>query len=89
MGGGAKSDLWCNIKAEVLDKKVITLKQNETACLGSAIFAGTGSGIFKDTTYATDRIVQKNKEYVPNEDGYSVLYKDYKDKEKKITEIYK
>lgn len=89
MGGGAKSDLWCNIKAEVLNKKVITLKENETACLGSAIFAGTGSGIFKDTKYATDRIVQKNKEYVPKEDGYSVLYKDYKDKEKKITEVYK
>ena len=89
MGGGAKSDLWCKIKAEVLNKKVITLKENETACLGSAIFAGTGAGIYADTFTATDNIVKKNKEYAPKEDGYSVLYKDYKDKEKKITEIYK
>ena len=89
MGGGAKSDLWCNIKAEVLNKKVITLKENETACLGSAIFAGIGAGVNADTLTATERIVQKNKEYVPQENGYSVLYKDYKGKEKKITEIYK
>ncbi|MBR0189677.1 MAG: hypothetical protein IJQ23_04770 [Clostridia bacterium] len=89
MGGGANSKLWCEIKAEVLNKKVITLKENETACLGSAIFAGTGSGIFKDTKYATDKIVQKNKEYVPEENGYVGLYTDYKEKEKKLTEIYK
>lgn len=89
MGGGAKSDLWCKIKAEVLNKKVITLKENETACLGSAIFAGTGAGIYADALTATDNIVKKNKEYVPKEDGYSVLYKDYKEKEKRITEIYK
>ncbi|MBQ6979077.1 MAG: hypothetical protein IJQ07_00325 [Clostridia bacterium] len=89
MGGGANSKLWCEIKAEVLNKKVITLKENETACLGSAIFAGTGAGIYADTFTATEKIVKKNKEYVPKEDGYSVLYKAYKEKEKKITEIYK
>ena len=88
MGGGAKSKLWCNIKAEVLDKKVITLKENETACLGSAIFAGIGTGIYTDTVSATERIVEKNKEYIPKENGYTELYKDYKDKEKKLTEIY-
>lgn len=89
MGGGANSKLWCEIKAEVLNKKVITLKENETACLGSAIFAGIGSGIYADTATATDKIVQKNKEYMPKENGYAALYTDYKDKEKKITEIYK
>ena len=90
MGGGAKSDLWCRIKAEVLDKKVITLKQNETACLGSAIFAGIGTGIYTDTVSATERIVEKNKEYISSEEnGYTELYKDYKNREKKLTEIYK
>lgn len=89
MGGGANSKLWCEIKAEVLNKKVITLKENETACLGSAIFAGLGAGVFSDTISATEKIVQKNKEYMPKENGYAALYTDYKDKEKKITEIYK
>lgn len=88
MGGGAKSDLWCNIKAEVLGKKVITLKQNETACLGSAIFAGTGAGIYPDAVSATESIVQKNREYRPAEKGYGELYSDYKVKEKKLIDIY-
>ena len=89
MGGGAKSDLWCRIKAEVLGKRVITLKQNETACLGSAIFAGIGAGMYTDTVSATDRIVQKDKEYITEEKEYDTWYSEYKDKEKKITDTYK
>ena len=89
MGGGANSKLWCEIKAEVLQKKVITLKENETACLGSAIFAGIGSGIYEDSISATEKIVRKNKEHAPTENEYTKLYSDYKEKEKKITEIYK
>lgn len=89
MGGGAKSDLWCRIKAEVLNKRVITLKENETACLGSAIFAGIGAGIYTDMSTATDKIVQTSREYIPKENGYTDLYSYYKNKEKKITEIYK
>ena len=89
MGGGANSKLWCEIKAEVLQKRVITLKENETACLGSAIFAGIGAGIYADTATAADKIVQKNKEYMPKQNGYTDLYSEYKKKEKKIMEIYK
>lgn len=89
MGGGANSKLWCEIKAEVTGKKVITLQENETACLGSAIFAGIGVGVYSDTASATEKIVRKNKEYVPKEYGYDELYSEYKDKEKKITEIYR
>lgn len=89
MGGGAKSDLWCGIKAEVIGKKIVTLKENETACLGSAIFAGIGCNIYNDTISATEKIVQKNKEYIPKDNGYDALYSEYKNKEKKLTEIYK
>lgn len=63
MGGGAKSKLWCEIKAKTTGKKIITLKQNETACLGSAIFAGIGTNAFKDIKTATSEIIQKDKEY--------------------------
>ena len=88
MGGGANSELWCKIKAEVLSKKVITLKQNETACLGSALFAGVGIGIYNNTLSETERIVATDKEYIPKGKIYEKLYSEYKDKEKKITKIY-
>ena len=59
------------------------------ACLGSAIFTEIGAGIYADTIFTTERIAQKNKEYISEGNGYSDLYKDYKEKEKKLTEIYK
>ena len=88
MGGGAKSKLWCEIKSEVLGKTVITLKENETACLGSAIFAGIGAGFFSDTLSATEKLVQMDKTYTVSGGGYDKLYADYKCKEKQLIEIY-
>ena len=90
MGGGAKSELWCNIKAGVLDKTVKTLKENETACLGSALFAGVGIGAYKDIEDAS-KVVQFNLTYPAKEEyvkEYSALYPEYKNKEKKLIEIY-
>lgn len=89
MGGGATSKLWCEIKAEVTGKRIVTLKENETACLGSAIFAGLGAGIFNDVTGAVGQTVRKDREYSPTENEYTDAYSDYKNIEKKITEIYK
>ena len=88
MGGGAKSKLWCNIKSNVLNKKIITLKENETACLGSAIFAGVGIGTFESVEKATEKLVNKNLSYSPNQSEYENLYIDYKKKEKKIMQIF-
>ena len=52
MGGGAKSEIWCNVKGGVLNRQINTLVENETACLGSAMFAGIGIGIYKDLNIA-------------------------------------
>ena len=84
MGGGANSKIWCEIKSSVTGKKVVTLKENETACLGSAIFAGIGIGIFKDTVEATDKLVETNKSYIGTMVEYKNLYKEYKEKEKSL-----
>ena len=88
MGGGARSKLWCNIKGGVLGKKIVTLKENETACLGSAVFAGVGIGVFTDSVSAVEKIVAVKKIYEPEEQGYAQLYAEYKKKEKKILEIF-
>lgn len=46
VGGGAKSGVWREIKADITGKKVVTLKNKETGCLGTAIYAGVGAGIY-------------------------------------------
>ena len=88
MGGGARSKLWCGIKSNVLDKTIVTLNENETACLGSAVFAGVSVGVFSSVESATEKIVGKNKTYAPNSDEYKSLYSKYKQTEKKLMQIF-
>ena len=88
LGGGAKSSLWCRIKSAVTQKKVLTLKENETACLGSAIFAGMGSGAYADSAAAADKAVETDFIYEMDSRNYIKLYNEYREKEKRIKEIY-
>ncbi len=89
MGGGAKSKVWCEIKSSVTGKTIVTLNQNETACLGSAMFAGVGIGVFDSVSAAADAIVTTNKVYKTSPDTYKDVYADYKIKEKKLMEIFR
>lgn len=76
MGGGAKSALWCQIKADMTGKKLVTLCNEETACLGAAILAGVGAGIFASVEEAAEKI-KTGKEYVPCGDDYTDCYENY------------
>ena len=89
MGGGAKSKVWCEIKSEVLGKTIVSLKQNETACLGSAMFAGVGIGVFASAIEAAEKIVATDKVYKVDTNDYEKIYTDYKTKEKKLMEIFR
>ncbi|MBU9736398.1 xylulokinase [Diplocloster agilis] len=48
MGGGARSELFNKIKADVLGLKTSVLDMEDTALVGSAVIAGVGAGVFKD-----------------------------------------
>ncbi|MBQ8587951.1 MAG: hypothetical protein IJ454_01015 [Clostridia bacterium] len=76
MGGGAKSDVWCSMMADITDKKLVTLKSKEAACLGSAILAGVGAGVFESVYEACEGIAL-DKEYMPSGADYSEAYERY------------
>lgn len=59
IGGGSKSGVWRQIKADITGKKVVTLKNKETGCLGTAIYAGYGAGIYQDIDGAVSKLVEK------------------------------
>lgn len=84
MGGGAQSPLWCQIKADVTGKKIYTLQNEESACLGSAIVAGVASGVFESVKKACKELVKTNKEYSPSDNDYGEAYKRYLDLEEMI-----
>ena len=76
MGGGATSPLWCQMKSDMTGKKLVTLKNKETACLGGAILAGVGTGVFESVEKACEKI-QISKAYTPSGADYSECYERY------------
>ena len=76
IGGGAKSQLWNQIKANVLGLPYVRLKRNNIATWGSAIMAGYAVGIFEDmakTAKETTRVVSQTE---PNHEVHPT-YQDY------------
>jgi xylulokinase len=55
-GGGSKSSLWAQIIADITAKPVVTLFTSEAGCLGAAILAGMGSGIFTSPERAFEHL---------------------------------
>ncbi len=83
MGGGASSPLWCQMKADMTGKRIVTLENNETACLGSAFLAGMGAGIYKDISQCSAMVAAK-KIYTPGNTDYTECYKNFLKAEERI-----
>jgi xylulokinase len=57
VGGGARSPLWLQIKADVLDRPVRPVLAEEPTALGAAMLAALAGGVFVDFDQAVDRAV--------------------------------
>ena len=78
MGGGSKSDIWNQIKADITGKTLhVTYSSQDTACLGAAILAGKGAGIFDDISTAVDSMVKVRKSFAPNPENRRVYDRQY------------
>ena len=77
MGGGAKSPLWNQIKADMTGKTLTTLKNKETACLGSAILAAVATGLYKTVPDACEKAISLKTVYNPDKIDYTECYNRY------------
>ena len=64
-GGGARSDLWLRLKAEVLGATVVRPAVAEPACLGAAIFAAAAAGVYPTIDAAAAAMVRPAAEFAP------------------------
>lgn len=79
-GGASKSDLWCQIVADVLNMKVKVPVVKESTALGAAICAGVGAGVYGGFNEAIDKVVKFEKTFHPNKENrfiYDELYKKW------------
>lgn len=67
-GGGARSDLWMEILANVFSKTIIRSSSEEGAALGAALIAGVGVGIFVDFNKACEVTLESGEQIQPNQD---------------------
>lgn len=76
-GGAARSELWCQIVADVLNLSVETVECEEATALGAGMIAATGCGMYDSLQDAIDHMVTVKKRYEPipeNVKTYEQLY---------------
>ena len=79
MGGGAKSDLWLQIKADVLQKPVQRVNVEESACLGAVILASVATGTYRDVNEAVRNMVLPGEVFQPVPGMASIYQERYND----------
>ena len=77
LGGGSKSKLWNQIKADVSNLPVTAVQGNETAALGAAILAATGAGFFSSLECACKKMVQLGHTYIPDQHQHKIYQSVY------------
>ncbi|MDZ7371706.1 MAG: FGGY family carbohydrate kinase [candidate division KSB1 bacterium] len=84
VGGGAKSDLWLQLKADICRVDVQRLKVTDAACLGAALAAGNGCGIYKAVEDGIRLHVALDRRFEPD----SVRMQQYRQRMQLYRQIY-
>jgi len=90
-GGGARSALWNQIKANVCNRPVVILENEETALLGDAILAGVASGVFPSIEEGCNSMVRIKEKIQPTDDAkvYSESYRLYCELDQRLFDYFK
>ena len=95
-GGGAKSSLWRQIIADVLNVEIVTVNSEEGAAFGAALLAATGTGVFESVEHACQSTIKitgrkhpgaANKIYERLYSEYRLLYPSLKDSFHRVADI--
>jgi len=87
IGGGAKSDFWLQMKADVTGFSVERPVVTEAAVLGAAMLAAVGYGEFSSLEECSKAFFQRDKVFTPISDNhriYQKLYRQYLELGQKI-----
>ncbi len=82
VGGGAKSRKWLQLKANLYNKKIVSLQVSEAASLGAAILAGVAIGEYKSIDEAVKTVVREKEVFYPQKEEvkiYEEKFQIYKD----------
>jgi len=76
-GGGARSDLWRQIQADVFGCELVTINVDEGPAFGAALLAGVGAGVYPSVPEACRRTITVTQRTEPNPDTAQVYERYY------------
>lgn len=88
--GGAASDLWLQIAADVLERPVQRIDKHPGSCLGAAFVAGMGIGVLSDWS-KIEGYVELGREFLPQKAesaGYAKKYENWRDTYRRLQTLY-
>lgn len=80
VGGGARSKLWLQLKADICGLPLRVPQVTDAACLGAALLAGVGAGVYHDAVTATAKTLIWHQHFAPTAEmhtAYNASYERY------------
>ena len=90
-GGASKSPIWSQMLADITGLPVRIPAVADLACVGAAIMAGVGCGLYKDPADGYARLAVEERVVMPTAEGtvkYAELYKKYKAAAAALADVY-
>jgi xylulokinase len=77
VGGGARSDAWIQLSADIMGRPIIRPKNTEAGALGAALIAGVGTGIFPSFEAGVAAMVAVERVFEPEPKQQALLQVQY------------
>ena len=87
-GGGAASDLWCQIKADAMGIALERLRVRDTGVLGAALLGGVAAGLLEDVGAGAHAFVSVERVFTPGAAAarMDALYAVYREAQAALTD---
>jgi sugar (pentulose or hexulose) kinase len=91
LGGGARSAVWNQIKADITNRPLVTMQCAEAASLGAAILAGKAAGMYSSVQDACEKMIKTAQRFDPDptcREIYDRNYERYKQLFNDLTDLF-
>ena len=78
-GGGAKSDAWLQIKADIFGAPFVRLSITEGSVLGAAMLAGVSTGVYASPAEAASHFVKRGRVFDPDPNRHKIYQEKLQD----------
>jgi xylulokinase len=93
-GGGARSDFWRHLQADIYNAPIVVTNAAEGPAYGAALLAGVGTGAFKSVEQGCKCAIEQTTKILPNkklaaayENSYQIYHNLYGDLKNRFAQI--